>query len=137
MSFPRRCRLKSPLTIRDLSGNPTGRQRWDAFRLAWRFAPDSDAGRLPRFAFVVSRFAGPRGSGLPQSGAVRRNLTKRRLREAVRRNRALWPRGVDIVLRANGDLAAKGTFAQLFETVGRALRKIETDAVTKRSIAKN
>ena len=126
LSFPRRCRLKSPLTIRDLSGRPTGRQRWDAFRLAWRNAGNAESDHLPRFAFVVSRQAG---------GAVRRNRTKRRLREAVRRNRALWPRGVDIVLRANGDRAARGTFAQLFDTVGRALRKIQIDSATKRGVA--
>ncbi len=70
-----------------------------------------------RLAFVVSRHSGK---------AHRRNRIKRRLREAMRLNRDLWPVGMDVVFRAIGDKAADVRFDELSGSLRHALQAMES-----------
>ncbi len=120
LRFPRRNRLKSPLTIRSVSRDG-GRLYGDGFSVHWSpiSYPKSDrTTTAPRLAFVVSRHSGR---------AHERNRIKRRLREAVRINRAAWPQppgGLDIVFRAIGATAANSAFENLRQDVKRIFAQI-------------
>lgn len=70
---------------------------------------------MARFAFVVSRRSG---------AAHQRNRIKRRLREAIRQHKAIWPVGVSVIIRAEGDRAARMTFAALSGQVREVLVRI-------------
>jgi len=101
-----------------------GRRRTGPFRASWK-AAEADA--PARFAFVVSRRSGP---------AHQRNRIKRRLREAVRRNKSLWPPGMNVVITANGDHAATLGFEELcgqVEKVLKSMRPETTSAAPERS----
>ncbi len=110
--FTRQFRLKSPLVIRQiLRDGQAARRRFSAFRV---ISGRRTSGNLPSFAFVVSRDAGP---------AVTRNRIKRRLREAVRLQRAFWPtHPVGVVFRVNNDDAASMEFEVLKDDVRQALK---------------
>jgi len=121
LRFPRRSRLKSPITIRSVTRDGS-RLGGYGFTVHWSpVDPDlatrqAEAG--PRMAFVVSRRCGR---------AHQRNRIKRRLREAVRLNRADWPqlqRGPDIVFRATGSEAARMDFQSLSRNVSDVLARI-------------
>jgi ribonuclease P protein component len=57
------------------------------------------------------------------AGAVGRNRIKRLLREAFRRNRALWPEGWEIVIVARRECVT-ATFAEIEEQLRRALGRL-------------
>jgi ribonuclease P protein component len=68
------------------------------------------------FAFVVSRHAG---------NAPVRNRVKRRLREAVRLHREVWPSGgMAVIFRADTPRPAQVKFAELEGEVCRVLSSI-------------
>ena len=121
LRFPRRHRLKSPLTIRTITR--FGRRlSGDGFMVYWSAKPDGPGTRQdatgPRMAFVVSRHCGP---------AHRRNRIKRRLRESVRLNRSVWPHvsnNPDIVFRATGPEVARMEFESLNRCVRNALTRV-------------
>jgi ribonuclease P protein component len=118
LAFPRRFRLKSPHLIRAiLTDRSVAKRRWDAFRLIWS---DKPAGGTipspdhPRFAFVISREVG---------SAPVRNRTRRRLREAVRLARDVWPDGtMHLIFRIHDDRAARLPFPRLVADVRAALQ---------------
>jgi ribonuclease P protein component len=119
--FSRQFRLKSPLAIRRIiADGASSRRRWDAFRLVWSELPGFARTNHPSFAFVVSRHAGP---------AVVRNRIKRRLREAVRLQRDVWPlRPTQIIIRVNEGKAAVVSFEDLREQVRSALTTVKASA---------
>jgi ribonuclease P protein component len=126
-AFPLHCRLKSPLAIRAiLQNSDSGRRRYDAFRVVWSVhAPDRRLQRLadaPRFAFVVSRRAGP---------AHVRNRIKRRLRESVRLQRDIWPGAAAVVFATDSGLAARLPFTSLFDQVRESLLWMRNQAPAK------
>ena len=114
--FPRSSRLKSPRVIRQVFQSGS-RFRGSDLAVHW----DSNAGELSseapvtRLAFVVSKRLGK---------AHVRNRVKRRLREAVRLNRAHWPADTDVVLRATDNRIAVMEFAALTRDVRNSLQKI-------------
>ncbi|MEW5701610.1 MAG: ribonuclease P protein component [Candidatus Zixiibacteriota bacterium] len=116
-SFPSYCRLKSPLVIRAVLHSPESRRkRFGAFRVVGSMAardrrPAHLAG-MPRFAFVVSRRAGP---------AHVRNRIRRRLRESVRTQRELWPAAMAVIYITDSGEAARVSFASLREQVRESL----------------
>ena len=121
LRFPRRSRLKSPITIRSVTRDGR-RLSGHGFTVHWAPVSDHLATRQvesgPRMAFVVSRRCGR---------AHQRNLIKRHLREAVRLNRAAWPQlqgGSDIVFRATGSEAARMDFQSLSRNVRDVLVRI-------------
>lgn len=119
--FTRQFRLKSPVVIRRiLQGDPSMRRRWDSFGVVW--AESACPGPLlqPRFAFVVSRHAGP---------AVTRNRIKRRLREAVRLQRNDWPSGsTDVIIRVHEPGVDGLSFEDLQTQIRSALIAIRNQA---------
>lgn len=112
--FSRQSRLKSPRTIRQIMQDGASlRRRFGAFRLVCSLRPDVNLHESPRFAFVVSRSAGP---------AVVRNRIKRRLREAVRLQRADWPKQpAEVIIRVNEGNAAVVPFGDLKTQIHEAL----------------
>jgi ribonuclease P protein component len=74
-----------------------------------------------RVGFTVGRVLG---------GAVVRNRIKRRLREAVRRQRALLTGAVDVVINPKKSVLTV-EFSSVFEEVGRAL-----DAIARKMVEK-
>lgn len=70
---------------------------------------------IPQVAIVAARQSG---------GAVLRNRIRRRLREAVRLNRLLWPHNTGIVLRARGVSLARMPFQDLVSDIGQIFRRI-------------
>lgn len=74
-----------------------------------------------RVGFTVGRVLG---------GAVVRNRIKRRLREAVRRQRATFTGAVDVVINPKKSVLAV-EFSSVLEEVGRAL-----DAIAKKMVEK-
>ena len=112
--FSRQSRLKSPRTIRQIMQDGASlRRRFGAFRLVCLLRPDVDERESPRFAFVVSRSAGP---------AVVRNRIKRRLREAVRLQRLDWPKQTaEVIIRVNEGQAADLPFGELKAQIHEAL----------------
>jgi ribonuclease P protein component len=79
---------------------------------------DARADLPPRVGFVVSKAVG---------NAVKRNLTKRRLRAIMATQLSGIPNGVDVVVRAN-PAASGATYAQLVDSlalqVDRACRSL-------------
>ena len=121
LRFPRRSRLKSPTTIRNVTRDGN-RVSGYGFTAHWSSDSAESAGQQaearPRIAFVVSRRCGR---------AHQRNRIKRRLREAVRINHAVWPQSlgvIDIVFRATGSETARMDFQDLACQVGNALTSI-------------
>lgn len=74
---------------------------------------DTRPGRPARVGLVVSKAVG---------GAVQRNLTKRRLRHAMRGHVTQLPDGTDVVIRAN-PAAATADYATLDRELGRLLAR--------------
>lgn len=119
--FTRQFRLKSPVVIRRiLQGGLTMRRQWDTLRVVWAESACPNPLRQPRFAFVVSRHAGP---------AVTRNRIKRRLREAVRLQRESWPsEPVDVIIRVREHNLDDLSFEDLQAQVRSALIAIKNQA---------
>jgi ribonuclease P protein component len=112
-TFPRSCRLKSPYAIRAILHSPqSGRRRWDAFRVVWSQPYRRRDGDGARFAFVVSKRAG---------AATMRNRIKRRLREAVRLQKDVWPVAAEIILYTDSALSARLPFEELTSRISEAL----------------
>ena len=112
--FSRQFRLKSPLAIRRvMQDGGSSRCRFDGFRIICAAPVATAKTPSPRFAFVVSRDAGP---------AVVRNRIKRRLREAVRLQRDHWSSDArQIIFRINEGRVAVTPFDDLKLEVQRAL----------------
>lgn len=112
--FSRQFRLKSPLAIRQvMQDGASARKRFDGFRVVCAALGTNAVVPVPRFAFVVSRDAGP---------AVTRNRIKRRLREAVRLERNHWPTCAgNVVFRVNEGKVATLPFIELTRQVEQAL----------------
>ena len=81
---------------------------------------DARADLPPRVGFVVSKAVG---------NAVKRNLTKRRLRAIMATQLSGIPKGVDVVVRAN-PTASSATYAELADSIA-----LQVDRVC-RSLAK-
>jgi len=118
LTFPRRCRLKNPRTVRAIGDSPDGRRRVAAFRALWSEGEPSAAAPA-QFAFVASRHCG---------AAHVRNRIKRRLREAVRANKVSWPIGFRIVIKANGNRAAYESFEHLCAQMKTTLELVRNDS---------
>lgn len=109
--FSRQFRLKSPQAIRQvMQDSGSSRKRYDWFRVVCAAGTTGDS---PRFAFVVSRDAGP---------AVVRNRIKRRFREAVRLQRESWPiNSARVIFRVNEGTVAETPFENIATQVRLAL----------------
>ena len=83
-------------------------QRHFARHMTFFFLPGSGGGA--RVGFTVGRMLG---------GAVERNRIKRRLREAVRRERERLGAGIDVVINPKKS-ALRAEFAEITQDVGRA-----------------
>lgn len=96
------------------------------------YARDSDSisSRPARLGLVVSKRVG---------NAVQRNRTKRLIREAFRRNAALWPAEVDLVVIARPSLAhlsgsdATAEFQALEQELGRRVEQAKKDREIRQS----
>jgi len=113
LRFPRSSRLKSPLAIRRIFKEGS---RWRGHGLSIHTMRHTGGDvAASRFAIVVSRQLGP---------AHRRNRLRRRIREAIRLNRPLWPPDTDVVIRPFSDRAATVAFDQLRVEMGQSLQRI-------------
>jgi len=114
--FPRSSRLKSPSVIRRVFRDGS-QLRGGEYVAHWRTtaARASESASQTRLAFVVSKRLGK---------AHVRNRIKRRLREAVRLNRAHWPAGADVVIRATESGIAAMDFTALSRNIQDSLRTI-------------
>jgi ribonuclease P protein component len=90
--------------------------RWRGSGLSCHTRPRTDVGEGCRFAIVISRHIGQ---------AHQRNRLRRRVREAIRLNRARWPRNMDVVIRALNDHAAHAAFPDLQADLGQFLGKLQ------------
>lgn len=112
LRFPRSSRLKSPLAIRRIFKEGS---RWRGSGLSAHTTPRTD-GDGCRFAIVISRHIGQ---------AHLRNRLRRRVREAIRLNRARWPQNMDVVIRALNDHAAHAAFTDLRADIGQFLGRLQ------------
>jgi len=113
VSYPRAARL-------------SGSRQFDAvFREGRRYAGGRLAIRVRRNGLAITRFglAVRRGA----AGAVGRNRTKRRLREAFRLERAALPVGLDVVAQPTRDTDA-ATIDELRADLARLCAKADSDA---------
>jgi len=122
--FSRQFRLKSPLAIRQaMQDGQSVRKRLHGFRVVCAAVAAGTQTRVPQFAFVVSRDAGP---------AVTRNRIKRRLREAVRIQRDAWPTAPSrVIFRVNESTVAALPFLDLLAEVDSALRFSKNSAIAR------
>lgn len=91
--------------------------RWRGSGLSCHTQPRTEAGNDCRFAIVISRHVGQ---------AHLRNRLRRRVREAIRLNRAKWPQNMDVVIRALNDHAAHAAFTDLRADLGQFLGKLQS-----------
>jgi ribonuclease P protein component len=124
--FTRQFRLKSPLAIRQaMQDGQSVRKRYHGFRVVCAAAALGSVSRIPQFAFVVSRDAGP---------AVTRNRIKRRLREAVRIQRDSWPTAPSrVIFRVNESTVATAPFLDLLAEVDSALQFSKRSVIARPS----
>jgi ribonuclease P protein component len=81
--------------------------------------------------FVVHALPRPDGGptrlglsvGKDVGGAVRRNLVKRRVREAFRMNRAALPESTDLVVKARGAASADATLNNIVDAIVRLAKE--------------
>jgi len=86
-----------------------------AFLLTWRVRSTSESAAPARLGVVASRAS--------VGNAVQRARAKRRLRELFRRNHAVIPAGIDVVLTARAAILAVD-FAEATQRFIRACEKI-------------
>jgi len=112
--FPRSLRLKSPLAIRQIFRDGVRRAGQGYALYGMKRTPDDDATQSRLGVVVSSRWG----------GGVKRNRLRRRLREAARLNRSLWPDNTDLVVRATDSAPVEMDFKILVSDVATTFRKL-------------
>ncbi len=108
--FPREVRLRKRAQFLDVQAH--GR-RVSSFRFIMLSCRREDDGEM-RLGITVSRRVG---------NAAQRNRIKRLVREAFRRERAGWPKGLDVVMIAR-EPARDATLADVTEELRGLLRRV-------------